>query len=789
MPDALQVANQANQEVVEAGKRYAAGLKALGLEFGQPIPANHPRKAEADSLHHRHCEEVLSINAKYNRTTVYIRDHHKKICPVTSDRFSLFHTFEGNPVRNLFLLKEGIWFVVDAGTCWGEALAESQVVDLYRRHGQPLPGELQHLLSSATSTPTTTTPAAQPNCQPPTQRKACGPVRSQGPSSQSLQVIEFLAMASRLVLDGIAPYLTAQGTTEADQIAVELLKLACQHEEQRVESILNPLYADPNPSLRNEVNRAMNMIVSAASRRAAMEAISPGPPRAPSLSAALKTKPPAALAVSDSPAVSEKTTMPSTRSPAPQHSSTSQYASESPAVRQVIAYLRSRWFEGRNDVSSKEILSCLIARGLSSEAPTAVLRLEHLGLIGPDDPETAESCRRLWATYNRTTPDPGSPQLSLHSILYRIQPPIADPGWAQPAGEEHPSTKELARPTEAKNPRPPLSTLQQRIQALRDAALAQLEIWQFFSWASTGGDARDPAGRTPVDCVADLGRSCWLSIQPHLQDALECFALVSRQPRANFYARGRSTTEFVFNHSLTLARLIASSTPVNPIRTGAFDERENGILHAAVPTIFEAMNNSEDSLFTFSECGRLRAEVEWEATRAIAWALAAQQHEKEPTPIMPGMTGLFELFYSYTHKDESLRDELEKHLSVLKHQGLISGWHDRKIGAGKEWEGEIDKHLNSARIVLLLISSDFLASGYCYGVETKRALERHTAGEARVIPVILRPCDWQHSPIGKLLALPKDGFAVTSWRNLDEAFTDVAKGIRAAIEELAKDIR
>jgi len=147
-----------------------------------------------------------------------------------------------------------------------------------------------------------------------------------------------------------------------------------------------------------------------------------------------------------------------------------------------------------------------------------------------------------------------------------------------------------------------------------------------------------------------------------------------------------------------------------------------------------------------------------------------------------------EVFYSYSHKDEELRDELEKHLSILKRQGVIQSWHDRRIGAGREWEGEIDTHLNTAHVILLLISADFLASDYCYDVEMKRAMERHEAGEACVIPVILRPVDWRGAPFGKLQALPTDAKPVTEWPNRDKAFLDVARGIRAAVEELTGSI-
>lgn len=120
----------------------------------------------------------------------------------------------------------------------------------------------------------------------------------------------------------------------------------------------------------------------------------------------------------------------------------------------------------------------------------------------------------------------------------------------------------------------------------------------------------------------------------------------------------------------------------------------------------------------------------------------------------------------------------------MKRQGIIAGWHDRKIGAGEEWKGAIDKYLEEAQVILLLVSSSFLASDYCWDIETKRAVERHDRGEARVIPVFLRPCDWHKAPFGRLQALPKDGKAVTSWKNRDEAWTDVAMGIRRAVEAI-----
>jgi len=154
-----------------------------------------------------------------------------------------------------------------------------------------------------------------------------------------------------------------------------------------------------------------------------------------------------------------------------------------------------------------------------------------------------------------------------------------------------------------------------------------------------------------------------------------------------------------------------------------------------------------------------------------------------PSPERPAVP--ISLFYSYSHKDEALRDELETHLTLLRRHGVVRGWHDRRIPAGTEWAGQIDQHLEAADVILLLVSADFLASDYCYDKEMKRALERHGAGAARVIPVILRPCDWQSAPFWKLQALPKDGKPVATWKDRDEAFTDIARGIREAVASLA----
>lgn len=136
--------------------------------------------------------------------------------------------------------------------------------------------------------------------------------------------------------------------------------------------------------------------------------------------------------------------------------------------------------------------------------------------------------------------------------------------------------------------------------------------------------------------------------------------------------------------------------------------------------------------------------------------------------------------------DETLRNELEKHLSPLKRQGVIESWHDRRIVAGQEFNGEINRHFEEADIVLLLVSSDFINSDYCYDVEMKRAVERHDLGQAVVIPVILRSCHWHDLPFGKLLAATPDGKPVTQYPSLDDGFYQVVDAITRALKTLPK---
>jgi hypothetical protein len=143
-----------------------------------------------------------------------------------------------------------------------------------------------------------------------------------------------------------------------------------------------------------------------------------------------------------------------------------------------------------------------------------------------------------------------------------------------------------------------------------------------------------------------------------------------------------------------------------------------------------------------------------------------------------------DLFISYSHADRGLRDELAKHLGGLRNLGIIDDWFDGDIIEGTEWEQELLHHLNTAQIILLLVSADFIASRFSYQVEMKRALERHDAGLARVIPIILHPTDWKQLPFAKIQALPTDGKPVSMWRNRNEAFVNIVKGIKRSIRDL-----
>lgn len=147
------------------------------------------------------------------------------------------------------------------------------------------------------------------------------------------------------------------------------------------------------------------------------------------------------------------------------------------------------------------------------------------------------------------------------------------------------------------------------------------------------------------------------------------------------------------------------------------------------------------------------------------------------------------LFYSYAHEDECLRDELQGHLKILERRGLLAPWHDRRIVPGQDWSQQIDTNLRAAELVLLLVSKDFIESDYIMGTELGAAMQRHAAQQTVVVPIVVRavdldPEDAEDLPFLKLQGLPTSLRPVTSWSNRDEAWTDVAKGLRATVKAI-----
>jgi hypothetical protein len=151
---------------------------------------------------------------------------------------------------------------------------------------------------------------------------------------------------------------------------------------------------------------------------------------------------------------------------------------------------------------------------------------------------------------------------------------------------------------------------------------------------------------------------------------------------------------------------------------------------------------------------------------------------------MTNMPKQLHLFLSYAHEDEAMKNQLDKHLVMLKRSGKVQVWQDRQIMAGQEWDTVILNELQEADIILLLISVDFNNSQYIWDKELKIAIERHDAGTARVIPIVLRPCEWSEMPYGKLQALPTGAVPVSTFENPDLAYTEIAKQIRGVVDYL-----
>jgi hypothetical protein len=146
-------------------------------------------------------------------------------------------------------------------------------------------------------------------------------------------------------------------------------------------------------------------------------------------------------------------------------------------------------------------------------------------------------------------------------------------------------------------------------------------------------------------------------------------------------------------------------------------------------------------------------------------------------------------FISYTHRDAELKDQLVRHLAPLRREGLIHVWHDAMLRPGEHLDDTVQAALAASDLILLLVSSDFIHSEYCYEQEMVRAFARQRAGTARVVSIILRPCQWKGVPVGdgqtlqEFVALPQDGLPVTSWSDPDAAFDNATGAIREMLRK------
>jgi len=146
------------------------------------------------------------------------------------------------------------------------------------------------------------------------------------------------------------------------------------------------------------------------------------------------------------------------------------------------------------------------------------------------------------------------------------------------------------------------------------------------------------------------------------------------------------------------------------------------------------------------------------------------------------------VFVSYSHLDTRFLGELNVQLTILKNKGYLQWWTDQSLVAGDEWEQAILDQLEESDIILLLVSAYFLASKFCWGVELRNSIGRHEAGKARVVPIFVRHCTSEETPLETLHGVPRKDRPVASWKDRHKAWTEVANGIQRAVEEWRKSI-
>ncbi|NUO01795.1 MAG: toll/interleukin-1 receptor domain-containing protein [Saprospiraceae bacterium] len=136
------------------------------------------------------------------------------------------------------------------------------------------------------------------------------------------------------------------------------------------------------------------------------------------------------------------------------------------------------------------------------------------------------------------------------------------------------------------------------------------------------------------------------------------------------------------------------------------------------------------------------------------------------------------IFISYTQADEAYLQDLKKQLFPIQRQGIVQTWDVSRLMPGEEGGVSTRRELQTAEIVLLLVSPDFMANEEVWNEEMKSAMARHEKDKTVVIPIIIRPILWQEAPFAKFKALPANGLPVSSWNNTDEAWLEVAEKIK-----------
>ena len=219
------------------------------------------------------------------------------------------------------------------------------------------------------------------------------------------------------------------------------------------------------------------------------------------------------------------------------------------------------------------------------------------------------------------------------------------------------------------------------------------------------------------------------------------------------------------------------ATPLQPL------EVQRSLAGPDIPALYRDLLERTEKI-----AGDLKAAMMPEETGTKHDIMMRKQREESEinaTPPPPETSGAIEVFYSNVSEDEHLAEQLRKHLVLLKQRGLITDWYAGMIGANQETDEQIRKHLNSAGIILLFISSGYLNSNRHTFVEVKRAMERSRAGEAIVMPILLSTIDGlSDAPFGKLQIFPRNRKPIHKWPDKNDALAEIAGEIRKIVTDL-----